>query len=253
MRRGVGVQYIYGVNPVLEALKIKNGVVEKLVISRSGKDQHTRNILELAKKKGVIVEFRDKAVVEKLAGNNSHQGIVGICREYRYSDIEDIINNRHGSFKHSLILIADGINDPRNLGSLIRTVHCLGANGVVIPVNRSAQVTAAAVKASAGAAHHTPVAMVVNLVSTIDYLKDRGFWIYGTDTDSGKPLNSLEYETDIAIVVGSEGEGMRHLVKKKCDFLMSIPMLGQIDSMNVSVAAGIILYEVSRRLLIVSE
>lgn len=250
MHRGACVQFIYGVNPVLEALRIGNGVVEKLVISRSGKDQHTKNILELAKKKGVIVEFRDKAFVEKLAGNNSHQGIVGICREYKYSDIEDIIDNRHSSFKHSLILIADGINDPRNLGSLIRTVHCLGANGVVIPANRSAQVTAVAVKASAGAAHHTPVAMVVNLASTIDYLKDRGFWIYGTDAESGKPLNSLEYETDIVIVVGSEGGGIRPLIKKKCDFLLSVPMLGKIDSMNVSVAAGIIIYAVSGNCLV---
>jgi 23S rRNA (guanosine2251-2'-O)-methyltransferase len=246
------VQFIYGVNPVLEALKLGHGVIEKVVISRSGKDQLTKNILDLADKKGVIVEYKDKSALERLAGNNSHQGIVGVCRRYKYSDIEDIINNRHSTFKYSLILIADGINDPQNLGSLIRTAHCLGANGIVIPANRSAQVTAAAVKASAGAAHYTPVAMVVNIASTIDYLKDRGFWIYGTEADSGKPLNSLEYATDIAVVVGSEGGGMRPLVKKKCDFLLSVPMQGKIDSMNVSVAAGIIVYEISRKFTIVS-
>lgn len=244
------MQVIYGVNPVLEALKLGHGYLEKICISRPAKDQLTKNILDLAKDRGVPVEFRDKANVERLAGSSGHQGIVGLCKKYKYADIEDIINNRHSSFKHSIILVADGINDPQNLGSLIRTAHCLGVNGVVIPANRSAQVTAAVVKASAGAAHYLPVAMVVNVASTLDYLKDRGFWIYGTEADSGKPLNSLEYETDIVIVVGSEGGGIRPLIKKKCDFLLSIPMLGKIDSMNVSVAAGIIIYDISGKCLV---
>lgn len=244
------MQVIYGVNPVLEALKLGHGYLEKICISRPAGDQLTKSILGLAKSRGVPVEFRDKANIERLAGSGGHQGIVGLCKKYKYSDVEDIIGNRHSSFKHSIILVADGINDPQNLGSLIRTAHCLGVNGVVIPANRSAQVTAAVVKASAGAAHYMPVAMVVNVASTLDYLKDRGFWIYGTEADAGKPLNSLEYETDIVIVVGSEGGGIRPLIKKKCDFLLSVPMLGKIDSMNVSVAAGIIIYAVSGNCLV---
>jgi 23S rRNA (guanosine2251-2'-O)-methyltransferase len=171
---------------------------------------------------------------------------LGLCETFDYSSVDDIIANRRDDFKKNLILILDSITDPQNLGSLIRTAHCCGANGVIIPENRSASVTASVMKASAGAAHHIPVAVVVNLSNTLLYLKEKGFWIYGTDPVSGKYVSTLDYEGHIGLVMGSEGKGMRPLIKKKCDFLLSIPIMGKIDSLNVSVAAGIILYEILR-------
>jgi 23S rRNA (guanosine2251-2'-O)-methyltransferase len=160
--------------------------------------------------------------------------------------VDDIITNRHPDFKYNLILILDGITDPQNLGTLIRTAHCCGANGVIIPENRSASVTGTVIKASAGAANHTPIARVVNLSNAIDYLKEQGFWIYGTDPATGKDFGSFDYDGHIGLVMGSEGTGMRPLIRKKCDFRLLIPTKGKIDSLNVSVAAGIILYEILR-------
>jgi 23S rRNA (guanosine2251-2'-O)-methyltransferase len=148
--------------------------------------------------------------------------------------------------KYGLVLILDGIEDPQNLGSIIRTAYCLGVNGIIIPENRSASVTPAVIKVSAGAAQHIPIARVVNISRAIDYLKEKGFWIYGADVSSDQNFSSRDYREQVGLVIGSEGRGIRSLVKKKCDFLVSITMSGQIDSLNVSVATGIILYEIWR-------
>jgi 23S rRNA (guanosine2251-2'-O)-methyltransferase len=240
------VQVIFGINPLLEDLKSQAGRVTKIIVAQGRGGEALQKVLNLAKQKGIHIEFRERSYLDRKAGQGSHQGIVGFCEPFVYASVDDVIANRHPDFKYNLILILDCITDPQNLGALIRTAHCCGANGVIIPENRSASVTGTVIKASAGAANYTSVATVVNLSNAIDYLKERGFWIYGTDPASGRDFSSFDYSGHIGIVMGSEGKGMRPLIRKKCDFLLSIPTMGKIDSLNVSVAAGIILYEILR-------
>jgi len=185
--------------------------------------------------------------VEKLAPHRVHQGVVAVCRAHRYATVEEVIDHRHKKSKYDLIVLLDNITDPQNLGSIIRTAHCCGVNGVIIPENRAASITSSVSKASAGAVHYLPTAMVVNLANTIDDLKERGFWIYGADASAPMDIRAPDYEGNIALVMGSEGRGIRPLVRKKCDFLISIPMRGQVASLNVSVAAGVILFEILRK------
>ncbi|MGZ3578281.1 MAG: 23S rRNA (guanosine(2251)-2'-O)-methyltransferase RlmB [Syntrophales bacterium] len=240
------MQVIFGINPLLEDLKSQTGRVSKVIVAQGRGGEAVEKILSLAKQKGIHIEFRERSYLDRKAGQVSHQGIVGFCEPFAYASVDDIIKNLHPDFKHNLILILDGITDPQNLGTLIRTAHCCGANGVIIPENRSASVTGTVIKASAGAANHTPIARVVNLSNAIDYLKKQGFWIYGTDPAAGKDFGSFDYDGHIGLVMGSEGTGMRQLIRRKCDFRLSIPTKGKIDSLNVSVAAGIILYEILR-------
>ena len=240
------MQVIFGINPLLEDLRSQTGRVSKIVVAQGRGGEAVEKILSLAKQKGIHIEFRERSFLDRKAGQGSHQGIIGFCEPFAYATVADIITNRHPDFKYNLILILDGITDPQNLGTLIRTAHCCGANGVIIPENRSASVTGTVIKASAGAANHTPIARVVNLSNAIDYLKEQGFWIYGTDPAAGKDFGSFEYDGHIGLVMGSEGTGMRPLIRRKCDFRLSIPTKGKIDSLNVSVAAGIILYEILR-------
>lgn len=237
---------IFGINPLLEDLKSQAGRVNKIIVAQGRGGEALQKVLKLAKQKGVHVEFREKSYLDTKVAQGLHQGIIGFCEPFAYATVDDIIANRHPDLKYNLILILDGITDPQNLGTLIRTAHCFGANGVIIPDNRSASVTGTVIKASAGAAHYTSVATVVNLANTIDYLKSQGFWIYGTDPAAGTNLDSLDFDGHMGLVMGSEGKGMRPLIRRKCDFLFSIPTMGKIDSLNVSVAAGIILYEILR-------
>ena len=239
------MQVIYGVHPVEEALK-DGGRIEKVFLTREGKRGGTREIEELASRGKIPVVFTDREHLNTVAGTRHHQGVVCICEEYRYTGIDKILGNSK-SQKNSLILILDGITDPQNLGSLIRTALCFGAAGLVIPENRAAPVTPSVIKASAGAALHLPIAQVVNISRTIDRLKEEGFWIYGTDAGGSEGLSSQNYGNYVGLVLGSEGKGIRPLVRKKCDVLISIPMTGRLDSLNVSVAGGIMLYEITRR------
>lgn len=240
------MQVIFGINPLLEALKSQKEGIEKVVVAQGRGGAAIQKILNLAKQGVIPVEFREKSYLDRQAGHKFHQGVIGICENFAYVSVDEVIANRHVDFTNDLILVLDGITDPQNLGSLIRGAHCFGANGVIIPENRSAAVTATVVKASAGAVHHIPIATVVNLSNTIEYLKEKGFWIYGTDPVFGKNISTFDYKGHIGLVMGSEGKGMRPLIKKKCDFLLSIPTMGKIDSLNVSVAAGIILYRILR-------
>jgi 23S rRNA (guanosine2251-2'-O)-methyltransferase len=206
-----------------------------------------RRILKLAADHGIPVDFGGRETLDKLAPHQVHQGVAGICRDHSYATLDDVIANRHAKSKYSLVILLDSITDPQNLGSIIRTAHCCGANGVIIPENRAASVTAAVSKASAGAVQYLPTAMVVNLVRTIEYLKERDFWIYGTDAEASLGVWEPDYQGNIALVMGSEGRGIRPLIRKQCDFLISIPMRGQVASLNVSVATGVILFEILRK------
>ncbi len=222
-------------------------LLEKIVVAEGREREAVQKILKLAAERGVPVESTGRDRVEKLAPRQVHQGIIGLCREHAYATVDDVLANRHKGSRYGLVILLDSVTDPQNLGSIIRTAHCCGANGVIIPENRSASVTAAVAKASAGAVYCLPTAMVVNLVRTIEYLKEKGFWIYGAAAEAEVSIHAPDYEGDIGLVMGSEGKGIRPLIRKKCDFLISIPMRGQVASLNVSVAAGIIIHEIFRK------
>jgi 23S rRNA (guanosine2251-2'-O)-methyltransferase len=241
------VQVIYGINPLLEILLSHPEMLEKVVVVDGRGGNEVRKILKLAAERGLPVEFGGRERVEKLAPRQVHQGVAAICRAHAYATVDEVIAHRHEKSKYDLVVLLDSVTDPQNLGSIIRTAHCCGANGVIIPQNRAASVTASVSKASAGAVQYLPTAMVVNLVGTIEYLKERGFWIYGADAAARMNIQAPDYEGNIALVMGSEGRGIRPLIRKKCDFLISIPMRGQVASLNVSVAAGVILFEILRK------
>ena len=241
------MQVIYGVNPLLEIFHSHPAMFEKIVIAEGRERGAVQKILTLAAENGVPVEIAGRDKLEKLAPGRVHQGIVGFCREHAYATVDNVLVNRHKDSRYSLVILLDSITDPQNLGSIIRTAYCCGANGVILPENRSASVTASVAKASAGAVYCLPTAIVVNMVRTIEYLKEKGFWIYGAAAESDVSIHAPDYAGDIGLVLGSEGRGIRPLIRKKCDFLISIPIRGQVTSLNVSVAAGIIMHEIFRK------
>jgi len=240
------MQIVYGINPVSEILRSEGGNIRKIILAEGRKGEDVKKILALASSRGIAVEVHKREVLDRQAGTTAHQGILCLCAEFSYAGLEEIIANRHPAFPASLVLLLDGIEDPQNLGSLIRTAHCFGANGVVIPRDRAAGITPAVIKASAGAAGHIPVAQVVNLTQAIEFLKEKGFWIYGADAGAPGDLGSVRFDGDVGLVMGSEGKGMRPLVRKHCDVILSIPLFGKVDSLNVSVAAGILLHQIRR-------
>ncbi len=231
---------IYGINPVLELLSTQSGEIQKILVAKGRGGQDLQKIVELSRKNGVVLEFRPREAVDALAGGKS-QGVVALCKAFRYATLDEIIANQHAGYRNRLVLILDSITDPQNLGSMIRTAYFFGANGVIIPENRAAAVTPAVVKASTGAVHHLPIAMVTNLTVAMEALKKAGFWIYGTDAHSGTPLEQVDFDCDVGLVMGSEGTGLRPLVGRTCDLMVSIPGAGDSDSLNVSVSAGIII------------
>ena len=241
------MQVIYGINPLLEVLLSHPEMLQKVVVADGRGGNEVRKILKLAAEHGLPVEFGGRERLEKQAPRQVHPGVAAICRAHAYATVNEVIAHRHEKSKYDLVVLLDSVTDPQNLGSIIRTAHCCGANGVIIPENRAASVTASVSKASAGAVQYLPTAMVVNLVGTIEYLKERGFWIYGADAVARMDIQAPDYEGNIALVMGSEGRGIRPLIRKKCDFLISIPMRGQVASLNVSVAAGVILFEILRK------
>ena len=238
------MQIVYGMNPLFESLQSDPAGISRIIIASGRKGAAVAKIVEMAACHGIDVFYQEHDSLDRLAGTAHHQGIIGLCREHRYASLDEVEANRHPGLQGDLILLADGVTDPQNLGALIRTAHCFGANGVVIPAHRAAGVTSAVMKASAGAVRHIPVAMAVNVGQTIDDLKAKGYWIYGAEAGADRELASLHFEGRIGLVVGSEGKGIRPLIRKKCDILFSVPMAGKIDSLNVSVAAGIMLYAV---------
>ena len=234
---------ICGRNPVIEALK-SGANLDTVYIDGNGGSLSV--IRRLAKENGVVVKDADDKKLSRLSGGASHQGVVaeGACGEY--VTVEDILAVSQKKGTKPFIIICDEIEDPHNLGAIIRTAETSGADGVIIPKRRSASLNATVFKTSAGAASYVPVARVSNLASCIDTLKDNGVWIYGTDA-SGTDYSETDFTGGVALVIGSEGFGMSKLIQKKCDFMIKLPMLGKINSLNASVAAGIFMYEVLRQ------
>ena len=201
-------------------------------------------IIKLAKQNKVVITELDRAKLDQMSESHNHQGVIAIVPPYEYCDVDEILEYAKSKNESPFILILDGIEDPHNLGSIIRTAECSGVHGIIIPKRRSVQVNATVNKTSAGAAQYVKVARVNNLTETIKYLKENDVWIYGTDIEGKCYYNEQKYNGGVAIVIGSEGFGMSRLVKENCDFLVKIPMVGKINSLNASVSAGILMYEV---------
>jgi 23S rRNA (guanosine2251-2'-O)-methyltransferase len=238
------MEVIYGINSIRDLLRQNKDGWGKIIIASGRSGASIKEIIEIARIKKIPVEYCERKYLEKLSGTPENQGIIALTKDFVYADLDDLIKNRNKSFNFDLILVLDSIMDPQNLGSIIRVAHCLGANGIVIPEDRAAQVTAAVNKASAGSVQQIPVARVVNLSQTLDYLKDKGFWVFGAEAHGGRSLTQMDFNCSVVLVLGGEEKGIRPLVKKKCDYLITIPLMGNFDSLNVSVAAGIIQYEI---------
>jgi len=238
---------IYGIHPVEEALKSFHLRIEKILIGTQTSRPPLQSIIDLANKKRIPVTFTSKESLEGLTKGGVHQNVVGLVKETPYADVGKILSYWKKEGTKALFLILDGIQDPQNFGSLIRTASGCGVHGIIIPKDRSVGMTPAVVKASAGAAAHLLIARVVNIASTIETLKKEGIWVYGASGEAEDLIYQLDFDMDLAVVVGAEGKGIRPLVKKKCDRLFSIPMKGPLSSFNASVSGGMILYEVIRQ------
>ena len=225
-----------GRNAVLEVLKSGRDI-EKIIVQKGNVEGTIRRIVGIAKEKGVVVQEVVKQKLDEMSQTKNHQGVIAIVSEHEYADVEDIINSAESKGEKPFIIILDNITDPHNLGAIIRTAECAGAHGVIIPKRRSVGLTAVVGKTSAGAIEYMPVARVTNIARTIDDLKSRGIWVACADM-GGDDYFDTSLDGALALVIGSEGEGVSRLVKEKCDFTVSIPMYGKISSLNASVAAA---------------
>jgi 23S rRNA (guanosine2251-2'-O)-methyltransferase len=236
---------IYGINTVSEGLKARGRAFEWVGVAKERHDIRLQRIIEDCRKIGVPVRVLSRVELDRMAGNAAHQGVVAVTSAKQYTDLDDLVAARRG--EHSLIVVLDGVEDPHNLGAILRTADAAGADGLVIPERRAAGVTGTVAKASAGASEHLPVAKVTNISRALDELKSKDIWVVGLDERGKQTYDSVDYKMHCAVVLGAEGKGVHDLVRKHCDFLVSIPMLGRVPSLNVSVAAGVVLYEVVRQ------
>ena len=218
--------------------------INKIYISNGEKHGSINKIIELAKKRKVVISQVDRNKINQMSQTDNNQGVIAIVPPFDYCDVEDILQDAKNKNEDPFVVILDGIEDPHNLGSIIRTAETAGVHGIIIPKRRAAQVNSTVNKVSAGAVEHMKIARVNNINETIRYLKEQDVWICGTDMDTDTIYTKQDYKMPIAIVIGSEGFGMSRLVKENCDFLVKIPMKGRITSLNASVSAGIIMYEV---------
>lgn len=240
-------ELIFGVNPVKESLQGTRGAFN-LYVQISATDHRVEKIIKLAEDRGVAVHRRDKNDLTKMCASSHHQGIALEVEPFRYADFDDLLAASTASESAGFLLVLDGIQDPHNLGALIRSAACAGANGVVIPKDRACGITAAVEKASAGAVEMLPVAVVTNIAQTLETLKKAGFWVYGLAGEASQSLYGVKFSGNTLLVIGGEGEGIRPLVRKQCDVIMSIPQYGGVSSLNASVAGGIALFEMARSL-----
>ncbi|EGD51261.1 RNA methyltransferase, TrmH family, group 3 [Thermoanaerobacter ethanolicus JW 200] len=233
---------ILGRNPVIEAIK-SGKEIEKIYISKTAGGNISK-IINLAKEAGIVVSTTDNDILSKLAGSQNHQGVVAVGAVYKYFDVDNLLEYAEQRKEKPFLLILDEITDPHNLGAIIRSAEAFGVHGIIIPKRRAVGVNATVVKTSAGAVEHMRIAKVSNINNTIRGLKERGLWIVGTDVNAGKSFEELDYDFPLAIVIGSEGKGVSKLVLQNCDFVVKIPMKGKINSLNASVAASILIYQV---------
>ena len=242
---GYEEQKIEGRNAVLEAFR-SGKTIDKLFVLDGCQDGPVRTILREAKKTDCIVNFVKKERLDQMSETGKHQGVIAYAAAYEYGTVEEMLENAKQKNEQPFLILLDNIEDPHNLGSIIRTANQVGAHGVIIPKRRAVGLTATVAKASAGAINYTPVAKVTNLVKTMDELKKQGMWFVCGDM-GGESMYSLDLTGPMGVVIGNEGEGVSRLVKENCDFVATIPMFGDIDSLNASVAMGVLSYEIVRQ------
>ena len=238
-------ELIIGRNPVLEAVKAGREI-DTLFVTKGERQGSVGKIIAMCRENGVMVKETDTKKLDYMCQGANHQGVIARVAAHEYASVEDIFARAKEKGENPFIVICDEIEDPHNLGAIIRTAECAGAHGVIIPKRRSATLNFTVAKTAAGALEYMPVARVSNLPSTMEELKERGVWIYGTDME-GETWCQTDLKGPMDLVVGSEGKGLGRLVQEKCDFILSLPMTGEINSLNASVAAGIMMYEVSRQ------
>ena len=236
---------IEGRNMVIEAFR-SGKTVDKLYVQDGCQDGPIQTIKREARKQETIIKYVTRERLDQMSKTGKHQGVIAVAAAYEYSEVEDILQRAREKNEPPFLILLDSIEDPHNLGAIIRTANLAGAHGVIIPKNRAVGLTAAVVRASAGALNYTPVAKVTNLAKTIESLRKEGIWFVCADMD-GKPMYKLDLKGAIGLVIGSEGEGVGRLIKERCDMVASIPMRGDIDSLNASVAAGVLAYEILRQ------
>lgn len=236
---------IIGRNPVMEAIRSGRSI-DKILIKKGKYEGSVIPIIKKAKSAGIIIQEVDRGKLDVVAEGENHQGIIAYVSAYEYVTVGDILDRAAEKNEAPFVIICDRITDPHNLGAIIRTANCVGAHGVIIPKRNSVGLNSIVAKTSAGAVEYTPVAKVTNISKTIDELKEKGLWIAGADMD-GEEMYKVDLKGALGLVIGSEGEGISRLVREKCDFIASIPMGGDINSLNASVAAGVLMYEALRQ------
>lgn len=237
---------IEGRNAVQEALRAGRAI-DKLYIARGDGDRALGHIAGLARERGITVSDCDRRKLDAMSVTKAHQGVIAVCALREYARLDDILSVAEGRGEAPFVIVCDEISDPHNLGAIIRSAECVGAHGVIIPKHRSAGLTAVVGKTSAGAAEHMAVARVPSIAAALDELKRRGLWVYGAAAEGSSGMWQTELTGPIALVIGSEGEGLGRLVRERCDFLVSIPLRGRVSSLNASTAAAVLMYEILRQ------
>src|ERR1700676_942598 len=235
-----------GIHAVREALEAGRAF-DRILIAKGRQDTRVEEIVQLARGRDIAVRFEDRGQLDRLAATKDHQGVVALVAARATSSLDEIVANANKENVQGLIVLLDGVEDPHNLGAVIRTALAAGAHGVVIPERRAAGLTDTVSRASAGALAHLPVARVTNLVRAMEELKEAGYWLVGLDEEGDKNYTEVDYTSPVGIVLGSEGQGLHELTRKRCDFVVSLPTTGPVKSLNVSVAAGVVLFEALRQ------
>jgi 23S rRNA (guanosine2251-2'-O)-methyltransferase len=242
--------HVFGVQPVLEALRAGARPIERLTVAEGAHESRLREIIEIARYADIPVRRVPRAELQRIAAGANHQGVIATIAAAHYTHAEDLLEQlaaRVGTQDPPLAVVLDGVEDPRNLGAVIRTVECAGAHGVFVPERRASGLTETVAKAAAGALEYVPVARAANVVRLLEELKERGVWTIGTAADAATSYTDWDWTQPCALLLGGEGEGLRRLVRERCDVLVGIPLRGRIESLNVSVAAGVVLYEAVRQ------
>jgi len=237
---------IEGRNPVLEAIQ-SGRAINKLMVANGQKEGSIKKIIAKAKEKGIVISYVDRQKINGLSQSDNHQGVIAFVAAYDYKELDELLNEVEAKEEAPFFIILDEINDPHNLGSIMRTADAVGAHGIIIPKRRAVGLTPVVAKTSAGAIEYVPVCRVTNLARTIDTLKERNIWIAGADMTGEQTHFQANFKGAIALVMGNEGQGLSRLVKEKCDFLVNIPMIGKVSSLNASVAASVIMYEIFKQ------
>ena len=236
-----------GIHAVREALEA-GSVFDRILIAKGRQDSRVEQIVQLARERGVTVRFEDRGQLDRVANTRDHQGVVAIAAARAATTLEDILERaKQSQGPAGLIVLLDGVEDPHNLGAVIRTALAAGAHGVIIPERRAAGLTDTVARASAGALAHLPVAKVTNVARAMEELKKAGYWLVGLDEEGQKSYTEVDYNSPTGIVMGSEGQGLHELTRKRCDFVVSLPTTGPVKSLNVSVATGVVLFEAIRQ------